>query len=202
MCSKRRSAVVSPRERRGGSPLRYRKPDGRSRVLSVPNVLSLSRLVLLPFFVLTLARELHLISFLFLLVIGLTDVADGYLARRYGLVTDLGKILDHLGDKLVNVIVMYALSAFRGLPLWAFWVVAAREVLFVLGGVVLARSRRTVVQSNPLGKTGGIVMFASWILFLFGVSPWSFLLLYGALGIMFVASLSYVRHYLLARMEG
>jgi cardiolipin synthase len=132
---------------------------------------------------------------------GLTDVVDGYLARRYEMVSDLGKVLDHLGDKLVNVVVVYSLSAARGLPLWIFWIVAARESLFILAGIFLARRERTVVQSNWLGKIAGIAMFSSWILYIFEIVPWNLYLLYVALVIMLIASLGYLYKYLLAHRE-
>jgi cardiolipin synthase len=163
--------------------------------------LSLSRLVLLPFFVLTLIRGHDFLAFLFLLVIGFTDVVDGYLARRYEMVSDLGKVLDHLGDKLVNIVVIYSLSAARGLPLLIFWIVAAREVLFILVGIFLAQRERTMVQSNWLGKTAGIVMFSSWILYIFKITPWNLYLLYVALATMLIASLGYLQKYLLAHKE-
>jgi cardiolipin synthase len=179
--------------------LRHRDPDERAKIFTLPNLLSISRLLVLPFFVLVLAHDREVPAFLLLLVMGLSDVVDGYLARRFHMVSDLGKVLDHLGDKIVTIVCVLSLFAFRTLPLWAALAISIREIIFVLGGILLARRTRTVVQSNLLGKLAGIVMFTSWILFIFRFGPVDLYVLYAALGLMFLATLTYLRGYVRAR---
>jgi CDP-diacylglycerol--glycerol-3-phosphate 3-phosphatidyltransferase len=166
-----------------------------NRAAILPNVLSAARIGILPIFILFLFQGRDLIAFLFLVAIGLSDVADGYLARRLGAVSDLGKVLDHLGDKLVSVGVLYSLSAVKGLPLWIFVAVAARELIFVVAGAIMAGRRRVFAQSNSLGKAGGICMFVSWILYIFEINPWNLYVLYASLLIMLAASLSYLKSF-------
>lgn len=88
----------------------------------------------------------------FILVASFTDFLDGYLARRLHQVTDLGKIIDPLADKIGIGIVAVCLLLTRDIPLWYLIVVLARDLLIFLGGVYINRRKGIVPQSNMAGK--------------------------------------------------
>jgi len=88
----------------------------------------------------------------FILIASFTDFLDGYLARKRHEVTDLGKVIDPLADKVGIGIVAVCLLLTGDIPLWYFVVVLARDALIFLGGVYINRRKGIVPQSNMAGK--------------------------------------------------
>lgn len=83
---------------------------------------------------------------------GITDFLDGYVARKKGEITELGKILDPVADKIAVGVVALIL-AFQGrVPLWFVGAILVRDLLILAGGVYLSRRKSLVLQSNRLGK--------------------------------------------------
>lgn len=135
--------------------------------LNLPNVITLGRILVCPaVFFLTLApsASLRLISFFLFVAAGLSDLWDGYLARKHGLITDLGKLMDPLADKLLLVatfVPFYILShrdtpvgplPFLGpLPLWMILVIFGREVFITLFRSYAA-GRGVVISAGKSGK--------------------------------------------------
>jgi cardiolipin synthase len=120
----------------GGLPItapRYPLPS-----YITPNVLTLLRLILVPVIVWLLATGEKGFAFAIFVFAGLTDAADGYLAKRYGLQTDLGAYLDPLADKLLIVCIFIALGLDGSLPQWLVIAVVARDVMIVSAVVLSA----------------------------------------------------------------
>jgi cardiolipin synthase len=136
-----------------------------TRVITVPNVLSLSRLILLPAISLLLLARQALPALLLMLVSWLTDALDGYLARRLNQVTTLGKILDHVVDKIWVGTILVMLVATRGLPVYIAAAVIGRDLLIVIGSLVIADRRRRVVSSNVVGKITGTAFALTMLLY-------------------------------------
>ncbi len=123
--------------------------------MNVPNLLSLIRLLLIPVFVSVffsgdpnagyLAAAIFLVAFL-------TDVADGYIARKYNLVTKLGRILDPLADKLMKAAAVVCLTIRGDIPLWIILVLLVKELIMLSGGAVMLKKLRDVPSSNWFGK--------------------------------------------------
>lgn len=101
----------------------------------IPNILTVSRILLSPFFIFFMIQNekfFYILSFLLILLISLTDFFDGYYARKYDLVTDLGKYLDPLADKIFVLTVFFTLyytidSEF--FPLWMLVIILLRDIL-------------------------------------------------------------------------
>ena len=129
--------------------------DSRHRViLNLPNSLSLVRLACLPVIIFFLSYEGRLDSFLAALFFGMafvTDFLDGYLARRYGAVTLMGKILDPLADKILVIVTMIMLIAIGRIPAWMVMLIVVRE-LAVTGLRSIALTEGVVIQASSLGK--------------------------------------------------
>jgi CDP-diacylglycerol---glycerol-3-phosphate 3-phosphatidyltransferase len=126
-------------------------------VWTLPNLLSLFRIAVIPFLVYLLTfiepDTALLAAFLFILAT-LTDAFDGYLARRHRSVSDIGRILDPVADKLLiisTLIMLAALDRQPGVPAWLVVIVVAREVaVTVLRGIALTEG--IVMEAEELGK--------------------------------------------------
>lgn len=126
-----------------------------SSIWTPPNLLSLSRVVIAPFIVLALSIDSlygTLIAVTLVILAGITDGLDGYLARRYGQTGGLGATIDPLADKLFAVIVVIGLILYRDFPIWLAGLIVVRDLLIVLAGVFLVKERKVVVTSNLTGK--------------------------------------------------
>lgn len=163
-----------------------------SKNLNLPNILSLARVALLPFIVLCLKYNQNrlLLALMFLAV--LTDYLDGFYARRLGQVTDSGKILDPLADKICVITMVIALWLWRGFPLWAVILIVGRDLMIVLGALFLMKKRKIVPVSNWPGKIAVAVMAATIICYSLNWQPWGLYLLYGSVVMVFVSGAVYL----------
>lgn len=117
--------------------------------LNVPNLISLARVILVPVvFWLLVSGQLQAAFFVFVLA-GISDAVDGFIAKRYGLATELGAYLDPLADKLLIVSIFVALGVLGQLPSWLVIAVVSRDILIVIG-VVLSWVLGHPVRISPL----------------------------------------------------
>lgn len=118
--------------------------------LNLPTVLTLSRIVLIPFFIFTV--YLHpIIGALIFGIASLTDFLDGYLARRSGEITKFGIILDPIADKFLIISALIVLVDMARLPAWIAIIIIVREFL-VTGLRVVALSKDIVIAAELGGK--------------------------------------------------
>ncbi len=119
----------------------------------VSNILSAARLVTVPFIFFTIYREQWIFAILWGGIAVITDVLDGFFARHLKQHSELGLILDPVADKLAISAGIFALVLSKStFPIWAFLVIAARDILIVLGNVVLAYKAKMITRSNLWGK--------------------------------------------------
>lgn len=122
-------------------------------MLTLPNVLSFLRILLIPAFVLLLLDEgLRLAGFLLLGAVVSTDWVDGVIARRTGQVTELGKLLDPLADRLALAAALVTFVVLDLFPLWAALLVLGRDALVLGAAVWLAVTRGPRIDVRPIGK--------------------------------------------------
>lgn len=108
-------------------------------ILTIPNVISLIRLLCLPIFVyLLFSRENRAAAAWLLAALGATDWIDGYIARQYGQVSELGKILDPVADRLLFFVGVGSILIDGSVPAWFAWMVLVRELVVAVTTVVLA----------------------------------------------------------------
>ena len=125
------------------------------------NLLSASRVFLIPFLLYSLRRDGQAFSwptFGLLLLAAATDIADGYVARRWGQISNAGKILDPLADKLVLGSLGLGLVCWRGFPLWLVLLLIARDLVILVVGLYLWKRRNLVIPANRLGKHTTVCM--------------------------------------------
>ena len=135
-----------------------------ARIVTVPNILSVSRIVLLPIVLLLLFKRQNTSAVAVMLVSWSTDALDGYFARKLGQVSNLGRVLDHLVDKVWVGSVLATLVFIRNLPLLLAAAVILRDLLILAGSGVIMKARGLFVQSDVVGKITGCA-FALMIIF-------------------------------------
>jgi cardiolipin synthase (CMP-forming) len=126
------------------------------RVLTIPNALSVLRLLALPVIYMDLVAGRVVRAFVVLAVFAATDWFDGYVARRFDQVSELGKLLDPLSDRIFIVVVGAAVVVAGIVPLWAILLVVARDVLVLVAGLVLLRGG---VRPPAVTRTGKAATF-------------------------------------------
>jgi cardiolipin synthase len=124
-----------------------------NRVLTVPNLLSFIRIALIPVFVLLLLDEgSRLWGFVLLGLVQATDWVDGFIARRWGQVSELGKLLDPFADRLAVGAALITFVATDLFPLWAALLVLVRDGLILLAAGVIGLARGPRIDVRPIGK--------------------------------------------------
>ena len=114
-------------------------------VFNLPNLLSLLRLAMIPLLLwLYLDREAYLLTAAVLVLSGATDVVDGIIARRYDLITDLGKALDPIADKLTQIAMLYCLGT------------SFPEIRILLGILIVKEVITGIMSLISIGKTGRV----------------------------------------------
>lgn len=130
-------------------------------MLNIPNILTLIRLMLVPLCAMYLYKEQFLAALIIYVVASLTDIADGYIARRFDIVTNFGKVVDPLADKLLSLSTITILS-YRGrihilVPILIF----VKELLIGLGGLLLYK--KNILSRVPNGMAKLLQYFFSFL---------------------------------------
>jgi CDP-diacylglycerol--glycerol-3-phosphate 3-phosphatidyltransferase len=164
--------------------------------MTVSNIITVSRLVLLPFIIYFLLNEQRIVAFVIMLVSLLSDGLDGYLARRLNQESRLGRFLDPLCDKIFLAAVLIALLYIRAIPLWAVLLIVLRDFLILLGSFFLLKSKAVVEPSNTFGKITGFVFGAMILSFTIGWTLIGNMFMYLSIPLMTIAFISYSVNYL------
>jgi len=169
--------------------------------MNIPNALSLLRLCLVPVFAWVFFLpdpNAHRWAALIYALAFATDVADGYIARKYDLITKLGRVLDPLADKLMTFTVIVCICLVEVIPKWAVVVFFCKELAMALGGLLMYRRVKDVQPSNWLGKAStGVFFVVLAALVLFPIpKPWSTVLITLALALTLAALVRYAADFL------
>lgn len=169
--------------------------------MNIPNALSIFRLALVPVFCAVFfsgAEHAYPLAALVYLTASVTDMLDGYVARRYHMVTKLGRILDPLADKLMAAVALFCIVCAGILPLWAFIIFALKECLMGLGAILLYKKVSDVLSANYVGKAATASFFAVCAILLFfpGISyTAASIMIAVALGLSVAAMILYLSQY-------
>jgi cardiolipin synthase len=130
----------------------------KQKIFNVPNALTLLRLLLIPvYWVLMMGRNDEMSALAVFVVASLTDLLDGYIARKYNLITDVGKLFDPLADKLMVLSVLLTLVLKGIAPLAVMIILLVKELIMMIGGYLMLR-RKVVVYSRPIGKSAQFII--------------------------------------------
>lgn len=137
---------------------RFRKYLTREQIFTIPNFMSIFRIVLLPFIIWTYWKESYDVAVALLIVSAITDALDGVIARKFNMVSDLGKMLDPLCDKLTQAALLICLS-FRYWYVWGvFALLAIKDLTMSFLGAAAIRHRGAVHSAQWYGKLCTVVL--------------------------------------------
>jgi len=103
----------------------------------VPNILTVIRLLLIPFIVFFILTGHYILAFIFFTISGITDIADGFIARKFNLVSNFGKLMDPLADKLTQIATIASLVFTNIIPIWILLIVFLKEFIMICGASFL-----------------------------------------------------------------
>ena len=198
------SAARRRRPNRRALALRRRRRAERRRslrqdALNVPNVLTMGRVAIIPLVLWLLDRgtpsDCMLAAIIYSLA-ALTDLLDGYLARRMNVVSVLGKFLDPLCDKIFLAVILVTLLYLKVVPLWAVVLIVLRDFLILLGSYIILRIKSVVEVSNVFGKITGFIFGAMILAFTINLTLIGTVLMYLSIIVMTVAFITYSVNYL------
>ena len=132
-------------------------------VKTVPNMISLFRICLVPVFVVVYmsdTNDIKVIPALVYAIAAFSDFLDGYIARKYEASSKLGRFLDPFADKLMTTTVLLCIAIDGIIPFWAVLVATGKELLMAIGGLILHKvAHADLMPANMLGKTATVVFF-------------------------------------------
>ncbi len=130
--------------------------------ITIPNILTLCRFVFIPVMAnyILAGDEFRVTAFFLYFGIWTTDLLDGFIARRFHQVTDLGKLMDPFVDKVMQFTASLTLYGIGKVPFWLPVFVATKEVFMMVGTAVVLKSRRQVVYAKWYGKLATFVFVA------------------------------------------
>lgn len=147
------------------------EPISTNRVLTFPNLITTARLLCIPWFLyLLFGKEDRAQAAILLAVLGTTDWVDGYVARRFDQVTELGKILDPAADRLLFIVGIGGMIIDGAVPWWFSILVVFREVVLGAALVILTMFGMKRFDVTFLGKTATCFLMVAFPLFLMGAS--------------------------------
>ena len=119
---------------------------------NIPNMLTIVRFILIPFIFGTVISRHYFVGIVIFTISAFTDILDGYIARKYNYISDIGKLIDPLADKLTQLSLLLALTILNILPWWILAVVFVKECAIVITASVLYKKDDVVVYSKWYGK--------------------------------------------------
>ena len=142
--------------------------------MNTPNKLTILRMILVPFFLVSFYIEIKnsdnslIISTIIFAVASITDFFDGYLARKYNLVTDFGKFMDPLADKILVAAAMICLVGASRMPAWMAVLIISREYAISILRAIAAASGKVIAASSG-GKIKTVTQIADIIMLLLNI---------------------------------
>ena len=172
------------------------------KLKNIPNILSIIRIILVFVFVYVLfGLNSPVWAIIVFLVAGATDVVDGFLARRFNWITNLGKILDPLADKLMQCTVLVCLCIKDIIPIWFAVVFFLKEGATLIIGWIVIRRRSVVVVSKWYGKAAVCLFYLTIVIsvcfkeFFAANMLWQILIFVPTAVFALAAFFGYIKHY-------
>ena len=182
------------------------KVKARTQVFTIPNILSMVRILLIPVIVYLYCFEKQYgAAVLILLLSGLTDVVDGFIARHFHMVSDLGKILDPIADKLTQLATLVCLATRFSLMKLLFSVLALKELTLGILGLIAVKRTGDVRGANWHGKLTTCLLYLTMALHILWTdipTPVSVALVGARLAVMLLSFVLYFRRHVRQLAEG
>lgn len=142
--------------------------DTKKKILTIPNILSMVRIAMIPLIVwLYLVKEDYDWAGGLLIFSGVTDVVDGFIARRFHMISDLGKVLDPIADKLTQATMLVCLLMRFPLMVLPLAMMVLKETFMSVTGLLVIRRTGVVISADWHGKVATVLLYATMILHIF-----------------------------------
>lgn len=129
----------------------------------IPNILTVLRFFLIPFILYFLVHDEFILAIIFLTLSGITDILDGTIARKFNFITNFGKLIDPLADKITQLSILWMLVLKNIIPLWILVIVLLKEATMVAGASFLY-GKELVVSSKWYGKSSTVLFYLAIVL--------------------------------------
>ena len=140
--------------------------------MNIPNILTILRLLVLPIFGYFLFKEEYTVSVIIFIAAGLTDILDGYIARKYNMVTAWGKLADPMADKLMQITALIILTYHKNIDYRILLIIITKELLMITGSIILYKKLKYIAKANWYGKVATVMFYFAIIMIIFGI-PYS-----------------------------
>lgn len=133
---------------------------------TIPNWMCFVRIALIPVFTVMFVKGMYIPAFIVMIVAALTDVFDGKIARKFNMVSNLGKILDPIADKLsqMAIVIILIVKFWDGYLKYILFLFIVKELLMIIGGVVLLSKGMRPVAAEVWGKVATVVFYTFMII--------------------------------------
>jgi cardiolipin synthase len=167
----------------------------------IPNSITLLRLFMVPVFAVIYFsgnQNAKIYALAVFLVAGLTDMIDGYLARKYDVVSVIGIVFDPLADKMMQLTALACLALNNVIPLWTFWVMLVTEGVLILAGIYLYFNvEKDVVPAGKLGKAATVLLAAAVsLMILIPGNPLTWIIFWTALAAKAISFINYSKGFI------
>ena len=129
----------------------------------LPNALTIIRFLLIPLIVYFIFTNNFIFAFIFFTISGITDIADGFIARKFNLISNFGKLMDPLADKLTQISTLTSLVIIKIIPIWILLIVLVKEFIMIVGASFLY-GKDVVVYSRWYGKLATVLFYVAIVL--------------------------------------
>jgi cardiolipin synthase len=141
-----------------------------SRILTIPNLLSLCRLAMVPVFLVFIIVGADFAALIVLAVSGVTDYLDGTIARKFQVVTRLGQLLDPAADRLFIIAALVGLCVRGIIPIWLVVIIVGRDFMLIILGIILANHGYGPLPVHHLGKMGTFALLFALPVLMIGLA--------------------------------
>lgn len=142
--------------------------------MTLPNIITIFRIFLVPVYLYIFfggAENSVFIAGLIFMLAGLSDVLDGYIARKYNMTSKLGAVLDPFADKLMSFAVLVTFTIIGFIPLWILVPMVLKEITMVIGaGLLYLKHGKLVIPSNKYGKIATFSLYAAIFTIVFNLN--------------------------------
>ncbi|MEA3424220.1 MAG: CDP-alcohol phosphatidyltransferase family protein [Bacillota bacterium] len=127
---------------------------------NIPNILTTIRILLVPFVPIAYFNYSPYLALLIYFIAGITDILDGYLARKYNAISKFGSALDPFADKLMLITSLVTLTIDKQIPIFIVIIVSLKELLLIITGIfVYIKHEQLIISSNKIGKASTLIFF-------------------------------------------
>ena len=131
----------------------------KKKIITIPNILSMVRICLIPLIVwLYLGKGDYILTGIFVIISGLTDIVDGYIARTFHMISDVGKVLDPIADKATQAVVMILLATSFPLMVLPICLMVVKELFMAITGYMIIKKCDVVLGAHWYGKAATVIL--------------------------------------------